>query len=290
MSGLVAALAAFFTWGLLPLYWKELVHVSPYEVVCHRVIWSCVFTAVLLFAMRKWKEVGRVLRSPRDFLGKVVVSILLFANWLAFIYAVTSDYVLEASLGYYICPLVFALMSRVFFRDTLRPLQIAAIVLAFLGVANQVINYGEMPWIAISLALLFAFYGLINKVVPVGPVPGLFLETAIMSVAALSYVIYLGSQNRSAFLSIDPHTDFFLLCAGVATVLPLLGFSFAAKRLKLVTVGMCQFIVPTCFFLLGVLVFKEPFTSTHLVTFVLIWVGIACYLAESIIHSKKIAR
>jgi chloramphenicol-sensitive protein RarD len=283
--GLAAGLAAFLTWGLLPFYWKALADVTAREILCHRMVWSFVFVGLILTLQGRWRElVGSI--SRQNLLYFSGTSLLLSVNWLTYIWGVNAGYVLEASMGYYINPLVNVLLGFIFFRDRLRPMQLAAIGLAAAGVLNLVINYGRFPWIALTLAFTFGFYGLIRKVVRVESLPGLFYETTIMSGPALAYLLFLNSSGELRFLELSPGTDLLLAGAGVATSFPLLMFAFSARRLRLVEVGIMQYLAPTCMFVLGAFVFQEPFTPVHLLSFLLIWSGVAVYVLELVWHFR----
>ncbi len=280
-SGFMAALASFFVWGLLPLYWKALKSVDSMEILCHRILWSLVFIAIILTVKRRWSETFAPLRSPKSLGILALSSLMIGANWLLYIWAVNSDHVLETSLGYYINPLVSMLLGVAFFRERPNRLQWVAIGLAALGVANSIISYGELPWISLTLAVSFAFYGLLRKIAAVESLPGLFLETMVLTPVALYYLLHLQSTNASAFLVGNTNIDMLLLGAGAVTALPLIGFAYGARRLQLTTLGVLQYTAPSIAFLLGVFVFREPFGPSHLLTFAFIWSGLAVYTVDS---------
>ncbi|WP_319543394.1 EamA family transporter RarD [uncultured Pseudodesulfovibrio sp.] len=280
--GFFAALTAFLMWGLLPIYWKSLIVVNPFEILCHRIIWSLVFIAIILTILKGWKETFASMRSPRDIGILILSSLMIGGNWLLYIWAVNTNHVLETSLGYYINPLVTMLLGFIFYRERMKPLQIVAIGLATLGVINSIFSYGELPWISLTLAISFAFYGLLRKVASVESLPGLFLETMVLAPLALGYLVKLQLNGTSALFTVSPTIDLLLIGAGAATATPLIGFAFGARRLRLSTLGILQYVAPSIAFLLGVFVYKEPFTASHLVTFALIWSGLAVYTGESI--------
>jgi len=284
--GFLAALASFFGWGLLPVYWKALITVNPFEILCHRVIWSLLFIAVILTLRRGWAETMAPLRSRRDLLILTASSLMIGGNWLLYIWAVNNDHVLDTSLGYYINPLVNVLLGFVFFRERLRPLQAAAIGLAALGVINSVISHGELPWISLALAVSFGLYGLLRKIASVESLSGLFLETMVLGPFALGYILWLQAHGASALFHQGIGIDLLLMGAGVATASPLIGFAFGARRLQLTTLGLLQYLAPTIAFLLGVFVYKEPFNAGHLLTFALIWSGLAVYTVESVVTMR----
>lgn len=281
-SGVVVGFFAFFIWGLLPLYWKQLAPVAAMELMCHRMVWSALFTAIVLTLSRRWREVGQVLGSRASLLWLTLTAALLSVNWWTFIWAVNADFVLETSLGYYINPLVNVVLGYVFLRDKLRRFQIVAVCLALAGVLNLVLSYGRFPWIALVLALTFGFYGLVRKTIQPGPLAGLFAETTIASIIAGPYLIWLESRGLGGLGHVSPKIDVLILLTGAATSVPLIFFSYGARRLRLATLGILQYTAPTCFFILGAFVFHEPFTWAHGVTFGLIWCGIALYSWEGL--------
>jgi chloramphenicol-sensitive protein RarD len=281
-SGFIAAFAAFLAWGLLPVYWKAVIGVPPLEILCHRILWSLVFIAAILTIKGRWPETFAPLRSPRNILILTLSSLCIGLNWLIYIWSVNTGHVLATSLGYYINPLVNVLLGFVFFRERLNAMQTAAIGLAALGVANSIFGYGTIPWISLALAVSFAFYGLLRKIAAVESLPGLFLETMVLAPAALFYVLRLQALGTSGFLAGDTRIDLLLIGAGAATALPLIGFAYGARRLRLTTIGLLQYFAPTIAFLLGVFVYREPFGPSHLLTFACIWAGLALYTFDSV--------
>ena len=281
-KGFSAALAAFVCWGLLPIYWKGLLGVAPLEILCHRILWSLVFISLVLTAKRRWAEAFAPLSSPRNLLILACSSLCIGGNWLLYIWAVNTGHVVATSLGYYINPLVNVLLGFIFFRERLNGYQYAAIGLAALGVVNSLVSLGEFPWISLTLAVSFGVYGLLRKIASVESLPGLFLETMVLGPASLAYVLYLQWHGTSGFLAGPLPTDLLLIGAGAATSLPLIGFAFGARRLRLSTLGILQYAAPSIAFLLGVFVFKEPFGPENLITFILIWAGLALYTFDSV--------
>jgi len=289
-AGHVSAGAAFVSWGLLPLYWKALGHVPAFEIMCHRMVWSAVFTALVLTVWGRWGELRQGLKDKSTFFMLCASSLLIGGNWLTYIWSVNAGRVLETSLGYYVVPMVNALLGWIVLKDRPRRLQIAAIVLAAVGVANLVVFHGGLPWPALVLATTFGLYGLTRKMVDVGPVPGLFFETAVLTIPAAAYLIWLGVSGSGAFGSVDASTTGLLAGAGPVTTMPLIFFALGARRLRLVTLGFYQYIAPTCFFFLGVFAYGEPFTWAHLFTFACIWAGIGLYSWEGVLHARRCAR
>lgn len=281
-KGFAAALSAFTLWGLLPMYWKSLIAVTPLEILCHRILWSLVFISIILTIKHRWAETFAPLASPRNWLILTGSSLCIGSNWLLYIWAVNNNHVVETSLGYYMNPLVNILFGFIFFRERLNRMQGIAIGLAALGVANSVVSYGEMPWISLYLAVSFACYGLLRKIATVESLPGLFLETMVLGPAALFWLLHLEFTGTSGFLAGHLSVDLLLVGAGVATSMPLIGFAYGARRLQLSTLGVLQYMAPSLAFILGVFVYDEPFGPSHLLTFALIWSGLAVYTFDSV--------
>lgn len=279
IAGLCAGIGAFGLWGLLPAYWKALQQVPAPEIFCHRVLWCLVFVGVVLALKTRISELAVSWRS----LGMLCLSGgLLCINWLTYIWGVNAGYVLDASMGYYINPLVNVLLGFLFFKDRLRPLQVLAILLAAAGVAYLVFSFGRLPWIALTLALTFGFYGLIRKKVRVESLPGLGIEMALLSLPALGFLLVRHGQGDGALGTMGLEVDLLLVGAGAVTAVPLLLFAFCARRLRLVEVGILQYLAPTGMFLLGVFAYHEPFNVSRFLSFLLIWSGIAIYVTESV--------
>jgi chloramphenicol-sensitive protein RarD len=271
--GVAYALAAFLSWGLNPFYFKAVSNIPTVEILGHRIVWSMLFLLPLILYARQWPQVMRALRARHTFTLLAATSIIVGVNWLLYILTVEVGRVLESSLGYYINPLVNVLFGRVFLGERLSRTQMAAAAIAGAGVLNLVIAYGEVPWLALGLAVTFAIYGLLRKVVPVDALPGLFIETVMLFPFAAVGLFLFGHS----FTLGDPRSDILLLMAGPVTFLPLLWFTCAARRLKLSVIGFFQFISPSIQFLLAVFVFGEHFGPAHYVTFALIWIAIVIF-------------
>jgi chloramphenicol-sensitive protein RarD len=267
---------AYSTWGLLPIYWKLFGATPAIEVLSHRMIWSAVFLSGILLVQRRLDDLLAMLRLPRQVLVLLLTASLLSFNWGLYIYGVNSDRVVEASLGYYINPLVTVLLGFVFLKERLYRGQQVAVALAVVGVGYFIWRLGTVPWIALALAISFAFYGLLRKVVPVAPLVGLAVETLLITPITLLFVVWLGVTGQGRFGESLPMTLLFI-GAGVATSMPLLWFNNAAKRLKLATLGFFQYLAPSLSLLLGVFVYGEPFTPVHAVTFGCIWTALLLY-------------
>lgn len=272
-GGLAYGLAAYGAWGLVPLYFKTVREVAPLEVVSHRVVWSVLLLFALLAGLRRWGELVACLRRPA-LLGALSVSALLIAtNWFVYIYGVLTNQVLQASLGYFINPLLNVLLGLVFLRERLRPLQWAAVALAGLGVGYLVVAAGQVPWLALLLAASFALYGLVRKLTPVDGLIGVSVETLVLLPLAAGFLLYSAQQGQAAFVGGVGLTAR-LMVSGVVTAVPLLCFGQAARRLPLSTLGFLQYVSPTLQFLLALWVFREPFSRTHWVSFSCIWTGL----------------
>ena len=286
LLGVLAALAAFGSWGFLPVYFKAVAHVPAPELLAHRTFWSVILLLVLIALGRRWRALRAALAEPRVWLLLAVSTSLLVFNWLVFIWAIIDGRVLEASLGYYINPLINVMLGVLVLRERLSIWQAVAVALAAIGVLNLTFQLGSFPWVSLSLALSFGIYGLIRKTILLNSVEGLFVETALVSPLALGYLIYLGATGSGAFGGHDQTTDILLVLSGVITALPLLAFASAARRLQYTTVGFFQYIGPTIHFLLAVFVYDEAFTDAHLITFGLIWASLAIFTAQSL-HAMR---
>jgi chloramphenicol-sensitive protein RarD len=272
-TGMLYALATFGAWGLNPFYFKAVDQFPAIEVLAHRVVWSSLLLAALISWGRQWPQVGAAVTARRTLATLALTSLIIGGNWMIYIHAMDSDQVLEASLGYYINPLVNILFGRVFLGERLSRTQLLAVALAAIGVLNLAVAFGEPPWLALGLAGTFATYGLLRKLARVEALPGLFIETLFLLPIALGLLLVLGTR----FGRIDPTTDLLLVAAGPVTALPLLWFTHAARRLKLSVLGFFQYLSPSCQFLLAVFAFGEHFGPAHYVTFACIWTAIAIF-------------
>lgn len=284
-TGSIYALLAYGAWGLFPLYWKLFGQISPVEVLSHRVLWSMVLLTAILTLQQRGKEFRELWRSPKSVAGLLLTTTLLTCNWGLYIYGVNSDRVIETSLGYFINPLISVLLGFVFLRERLYLGQKIAVLLAMIGVINFIGYFGQVPWIAISLAVSFGLYGLLRKVIPVSPMVGLAVETLLATPVALGLLGY-GAIMRSGHWGNSWWLTILFIGCGVVTSLPLLWFNNAAKRLKLSTMGFFQYLAPSIQLGLGVFLFHEPFTTTHAVTFGFIWTALAVYSATSLMQQR----
>lgn len=285
--GVMAAAAAFLIWGISPIYWKSLQAVPAMEIILHRIVWSFFLLVPLTILMRRWQEFIHALKNRRTLLILMFTALIVGGNWLLYIWAVNNDHLLQASLGYYINPLVNVVLGMVFLKERLRAPQILAVTLAATGVLFLTITYGEFPWIALALALTFGFYGLIRKVAPVGSLVGLAVETLLLSIPALAGLIYLDGHGRGSIFRVSLKLDLMLMGCALVTAIPLLLFTLGARRLYLSTTGLLQYIAPSCMFLLAVFLFREPFASAQVVTFILIWTALAIYSTDSVRYYRS---
>ena len=281
ISGVVYASSAFLIWGISPIYWKAMRAVPAFEIILHRIVWSFILLLPLIIVMRRWQEFIDALKNTRTLLILLFTALIVGSNWLLYIWAINSGYLLQASLGYYINPLVNVVLGVVFLKERLRVLQILAVALATVGVIYLTVYYGEFPWIALTLALTFGFYGLIRKVAPVGSLVGLTVETLLLSIPALIYLFYLDSQGQGSIFRVSLKLDLLLMGCAPLTAIPLLCFTLGARRMYLSTLGLLQYIAPSCMFILAVFLFREPCSSAQVATFILIWIALAIYSMDS---------
>ena len=275
-DGLVAAFMAYLMWGVLPVYFKIVGDVAVTEVLVHRIVWAVPFGAVIIFWRRQWSEVRQALGNARVLGFLTLAAVLIGVNWFVYIWAVQSNQIFQASLGYYINPLLFTLAGVLLFGERLRRFQTAAVFLAATGVLVLTISRGQFPVIALSLGTLFTIYGVIRKQVVVGGMPGLFVETLVLFPLSAAYLIWIMNAGDAAFTLSNPSMVGMLLLAGPFTVLPLLCFALATRRLSLSTVGFMQFIAPTLQFITG-LYYGEVLTTAHAVCFGLIWIAVGLF-------------
>lgn len=275
--GLALGITAYIIWGLFPLYFKTLQAIPALEIIVHRVLWSALGGALLLLL---WKHPGwlRQLRAqPRLWWVLAASSLLIACNWLIYVWAVNNERMLEASLGYYINPLVNVMLGLLILRERLRPLQWLAVAMAALGVALQLITLGEFPWVSIALALSFGSYGLLRKQAPVAALPGLVVETWLLLPLALVWLLFFGSGTSTEPAFWRTTDALWLMAAGPVTLIPLLCFNAAARHLPYSTLGFLQYITPTLLLILAVWVYHEPFPADRQLAFIFIWAGLAVY-------------
>lgn len=268
--GYLFAVAAFTIWGFFPLYFKEVTHISPLEVLANRVVWSLVLLAGLLSLLRYWSQVKAILINRRYRWQLFLATIFIATNWGVYIWAVAIDRIFDASLGYYINPLVNIFLGFCILGERLRPLQWVGVCLAGVGVAIQLVVVGQIPWIALALAFSFGLYGLLHKLMDLESIPGLFVETLLLLPISLIFLGYLSWQH-SGPVSWSLTDWLLLILAGPVTVIPLLFFTAATRRITYSAIGFLQYIAPSLLFLMAAFVYNEPFSMTRLVTFIFIW-------------------
>ena len=276
LLGHLSALSAYLIWGVLPIYWKQLDHVPAREILAHRVLWG--FVLLLLFNIfSRRKDYFRLLKDRKTRQRVYITSALIATNWLIFIFAVVSGRIVDASLGYFINPLVSVFLGMIFLKERLNTLKTLAIIFAMTGMLYLAFDYGKFPWISIGLALSFGFYGLAKKSFKLDPINSIMSETLFLSVIAIGYITYLTVQGTTHFVSGDVRTDLFLLVGGLMTMLPLYLFTNGASKIPLASIGFLQYFAPTLMLLIGVFMYGEPLTRTYVISFIFIWTGLGLY-------------
>ena len=281
-SALIAGIAAFGFWGIIPIYWKFLVAVPASEILAHRLVWTTAFLVLLLSWQGRWPEVRANIRSRRAIGYCIASGLAVSLNWLTFIWAVNVGRVLETSLGYFMAPLVNVLFGAIFLRERLTRWQFISVILVTIAVMILTFGYGRFPWIAVVLCVSWGIYGLLRKLSGTAAIPGLFLETILLTPVALAYLALLGGLGTGV-AGFEPWGLLILLIStGIVTGLPLVWFGHAARHLRLTTIGFLQYLAPSGTFFLGVFLYHEPFTRVHLVTFALIWIALAIFTWEMV--------
>lgn len=285
-QGIFFGFAAYVLWGILPVYWKALELVSPFEILSSRFMWSCVFVFLLIIFQKKWplftKEVKHVFSNVKTGTAMAAAGITISFNWGTFIWAVNNGHIVETSMGYYINPLVSILFAVVFLHERLDKMQLAAITCAFIGVASMVYSFGKIPWVSLTLAFTFALYGLLKKILPVSALTSIMLETLLITPLALVYEYSLWQQGVSFYASGNRQVIMMLTGAGVVTAIPLLLFTAGARLLPLRIIGFLQYISPTLTLLIGVFVYNEAFTASHLLAFGWIWAALLLFIVSQL--------
>lgn len=279
--GFFMTLFAFLMWGLLPPYWKALGHVYAVEVLAHRIVWSLVLAVIVLALSGRLAELRGAWRGPRTACMFVLSAALLGVNWGLYVWGVQAGRVVECSMGYFMAPLANAAIGAVFLRERLRRLQVVAVGLAGAAVFYLAAVYGVFPWLGVALTTTFGFYGLLRKLHPLEGLPSMAVETAILTVPACIYLALRASATSVPPWSYDGRTIALLIGAGVVTGLPLMLYGYGIRRLRLTTIGFVQYVSPTTMFLLGVILYREPFSVHSAISFGLIWAGLALYTADA---------
>lgn len=285
--GSLVAFAAFFAWGLLPLYWKGLASVNSVEVLCHRMCWSFFTMIPVMTLTGRMTEAARAFKDGKTFIILVCSSVTLAFNWGVYIWAVNADHVLDASFGYFITPLLNMLLGVCVFKERPSALAWVAITLAAIGVGYQIAAFNRFPWVALAVGGSFSLYSLFRKVVMVEALPGLFVETVIFFPFAAGVIVYFALQGESAFFRGEIGIDLLLVGSGIITTAPLVAFAYGARNLPMTTLGLLQYVTPSMAFLIGIFLFREPLTASGLVTFALIWTALGLYTWDNLRKSKR---
>lgn len=285
-AGLISGLSAYFMWGLFPIYFVATKAIPAQEILAHRILWSLPFGLLILLFRRQIGDTLRALRHPKTVALLALASVALAANWGVYIYAIQIEQIFQGSLGYYINPLLYVLVGVLFFGERLSKLKGLAIALACAGVAVLTVYGGQFPAISLFLAISFTTYGVLRKLINVGAMPGLFIEVLVLFLPAVMFLVWLQQSGQLVF-GTDQTLNWLMVASGPITVLPLLAFAFAARRIKLSTLGVLQFVGPTMQFLCGVY-YGEAFTTAHAVCFALIWIGVALFAFDGWRSSRKV--
>jgi len=285
IKGLFYAIFCYSAWGVFPLYWKMLAVVPAEQILAHRVIWSLVFLAITILIMRKTSLLS-YLKQPKIIGTLVITGFLIGLNWGVYIYAVNHEHIVESSLGYYINPLISVILGMLFLNERLSKLQTVAVLFAFAGMVWLTVHLGRIPWISLTLALSFSFYGFLRKKINLESMPGLLIETMILAPFALWYLWHVDQNQTGMFLHHSHFVDFLLILGGLITAVPLFMFGMAATRIPLSTLGFIQYLSPSIQLAIGLFVFKESFSPSFLISFSLVWIGLAIY-SYSLIHSLR---
>ena len=281
-SGWIFGISAFVLWGFIPIYFKFVSHVSAEEILAHRIAWCVPFTLLFMFFLKKRVLIASILSDRKLLLGLMLSTLLISCNWYVFTWAVTHEKILATSLGYFINPILSILLGVFFFSERLSKFQWAAVAFVCIGVFNQIINYGEIPWIALTLATSFGFYGFVRKKLAVDSLNGLLVETLIAFPFAVGYMIWQISESKALFLNYSSVTDVLLISGGIITAVPLILFAAAAKKIPLNSIGFLQFIAPSISFIIATQYYLEPLGTEQLLSFIFIWIGLAMYMVKPI--------
>lgn len=285
--GALAAAGAYLCWGLFPIFWKQLAGINALELIAHRHLWSLIFVLGVMAVGSGWGELRAAVQTRTALQWHALSGVLLTINWLVFVWGVNHDHVLEASLGYFLVPLVNVAIGRFLLHEHLRRLQWLAIAFAAAGVGVMLIAIGRLPWIALTLAATFGAYGLLRKKSPLGPLVGLGLETLLLAPLALAFLAWRQQIGAGAIGHISNTAYVLLLSAGIITAVPLVLFAFGARRIRFSTLGLLQYIAPTVQFAIGAWVYHEPFSRERAMAFVLIWIGLIVYTADNLWHQPR---
>jgi chloramphenicol-sensitive protein RarD len=288
-KGALAATLCYFLWGLVPLYWRQLSSVNPIELIAHRHVWSLALLVILLGFQGGFRDVGTALRQPRTVARNLLSACFLTGNWLVYVWGVNTGHVIETSLGYFLVPLVNVAAGRFVLHEHLRRAQWIAIGLAGAGVALMIAQLGEPPWIALAIAATWGAYSLMRKQSALGAIAGLTLETLLLAPVAVGFLIWQHHLGRGALGQADLRTQLLVLSSGVITAIPLLLFGYGARRIRLSTLGLLQYLAPSVQLMLGIWVYHESFSRARALSFSFIWAALALYTADNVIAQRKAA-
>ena len=284
-KGILYGIGAYVFWGFFPIYWKLLHHVPAIQLIGHRIIWSFLLLIVVILFTKQWTDF-RATVNAKVLRIYTIAALLIGVNWLLYVWAVNANFIVETSLGYFINPLISVLLGVIFLKERLRIAQWIPVVLAALGVAYLTYVYGRLPYIALTLAFSFGLYGLVKKISPLGSLYGLTIETGILFIPALGYLIFVQAASTAAFLNTGSTADMLMIGAGLVTTVPLLMFASAARSIPLWVVGLLQYIAPTLQFIIGVFIYKEPFSHNQLIGFGIVWTALVIFLVENYLANR----
>lgn len=286
-KGISYGIGAYVFWGFFPIYWKLLHHVPAIQLIGHRIIWSFLLLVVVILFTKQWTEFRKTINA-KVLRIYTIAALLIGVNWFLYVWAVNANFIVETSLGYFINPLLSVLMGIIFLKERLRLAQWIPIILAALGVGYLTFVYGRLPYIALSLAFSFGSYGLVKKLSPLGSLYGLTIETGILFIPALVYLIVMQANHTAAFLNTGIPSDLLMIGAGLVTTIPLLMFASAARSIPLWVVGLLQYIAPTLQFIIGVFIYKEPFSQHQLIGFGIVWAALIVFLVENYLANRTL--
>jgi chloramphenicol-sensitive protein RarD len=284
-KGILYGIGAYVLWGFFPIYWKFLHQIDAIQLISHRIIWSFVLLLIVILFTKQWADFRAVV-SLKTLRVYFFAALLIGINWTLYVWAVNKNYIVETSLGYFINPLISVLLGVIFLRERLRFGQWIPVVLAALGVTYLTFIYGRLPYIALTLAFSFGLYGLVKKISPLGSLFGLTVETGILFLPAVGYLLFTEASGNGAFLHMGFTSDLLMIGAGLVTTVPLLMFASAARSVPLWVVGLLQYIAPTLQFMIGVFIYKEPFSHNQLIGFGIVWLALAIFLVENYLANR----
>ncbi len=284
-KGILYGIGAYAIWGFFPIYWKFLHQIPATQLIGHRITWSCIMLIIFIVCTGQWNEFRKTINT-RVICIYAIAAILIAINWLVYIWAVNANFIIETSLGYFINPLISMLLGIIFLKERLRIAQWVPVILAALGVGYLTYAYGRLPYIALTLAFSFGLYGLVKKISPLGSLYGLTIETSALFIPALAFLIFSEINSTAGFLHTGIIPDILMAGAGFITVIPLLMFASAARSIPLWIVGLLQYIAPTIQFIIGIFIYKEPFSNDQLIGFGIVWIALAIFLIESYLANR----